>query len=194
MPILSRDKTKTSKLIRRITCDSMLLVAALILSYIESFLPLFLAVPVPGIKLGLANLAVMIAAYDAGSVGSNILDALSVSLFRIFIMAILFGSISSFWFSFSGGMVSFFMLAICTFPLKRFISPLGTSLACAAGHNAGQIFAAVLFFGNPALIYFLPGLLFISLITGALTGIALVIIIRRLGGINIYSPSDQPER
>ncbi len=187
MRTLSQVKINMSKNIRRLTCDAMLLVSALILSYIESFIPFMLIVPVPGIKLGLANLAVMIAAYGAGETGAGIADAFVISISRIFIMALLFGSISTFWFSLTGGMFSFINLFICVVILKKYVSPLGTSLACAAGHNFGQIIAAILFYDNKFLIYFLPLLLLAALVTGTIIGIILVMMIRRLNNIKYIS-------
>lgn len=166
--------------VRRLACDAMLLCAAVILSYVESFVPLIFFVPVPGIKLGLANIAVMVAAYDSGGVGTGINDAAVISFTRICIMALLFGTATSFWFSLTGGAVSFIMLVFCRFILRSAVSPVGTAVACAAGHNAGQILAVVLIFGDTSLFYFMPWLLIVSIFTGIATGVLLYILAERL--------------
>lgn len=166
--------------VRRLACDAMLLCAAVILSYVESFVPLVFIVPIPGIKLGLANIAVIIAAYDLGGTGSGISDAAIISVTRIFIMALLFGTATSFWFSLVGGAVSFVMLILCRLVLRSAVSFVGTSVACAAGHNAGQIFALVLIFGDMSLLTFMPWMLFVSVLTGIAVGILLYVLSDRL--------------
>jgi heptaprenyl diphosphate synthase len=158
----------------------MLLCAAVILSYVESYIPLIFFIPIPGIKLGMANIAVMVAAYDLSGVGTGIKDAAIISLTRICFMALLFGTVTSFWFSLTGGAVSFIMLVFCRLVLRSAVSPVGTAVACAAGHNAGQILAAVLLFGDASLFYFMPWLLIISIFTGIATGMLLYILSERL--------------
>jgi heptaprenyl diphosphate synthase len=95
-------------------------------------------------------------------------------------MALLFGTATSFWFSLTGGAVSFIMLVFCLFVLRSAVTPVGAAVACAAGHNAGQILAAVLMFGDTSLFYFMPWLLIISIFTGIATGVLLYILSGRL--------------
>ena len=173
-------RRKAHDAVRRLSCDAMLLCTAVILSYIESFLPLIFIIPIPGIKLGLANIAVMVAAYDPGGAGTGISDAAVIAFTRICIMALLFGTATSFWFSLTGGTVSFIMLVFCRFVLRSSVSPVGTAVACAAGHNAGQIMAAAFLFGDTSLFYFMPWLLIISIFTGIATGVPLYILSERL--------------
>lgn len=167
--------------VRRVSCDAMLLCTAVILSYVESFVPLIFFIPVPGIKLGLANVAVMVAAYDAAGVGTKMYDAAVISLCRICLMALLFGSATSFWFSLAGGAFSFVLLIFCRGVLRGSVSPVGVGVACAAGHNAGQIAAAAAIFGDAEMFYFMPWLLLVSIFTGAATGALLYTLMRRLG-------------
>lgn len=166
--------------VKRLACDAMLLCAAVILSYVESFVPLVFIVPIPGIKLGLANIAVIIAAYDLGGTGTGISDAAIISITRIFIMALLFGTATSFWLSLVGGIVSFIMLVLCRLVFRSAVSHIGTAVACAAGHNAGQIFALALIFGDMSMLAFMPWMLLVSVFTGIAVGILLYILSDRL--------------
>lgn len=156
--------------VKRLTIDALLLTAALILSYIEVIIPI--PIPIPGVKLGLANIAVMYGFFKVGK-----LDALAISLSRVLLMSVLFGSINSFLFSLTGASLSY-LLMIVSKPLhnKKHISYIGVSVLCAAAHNAGQIFVAAFMFSSVAVISFLPLLLLIAIPTGILTGIVMNII------------------
>lgn len=164
----------------RVSCDAMFLAAAMILSYIESCIPLILAFPVPGIKLGLANIAVMAAAYDVGNARCNIADAAAISFMRITLTALMFGTVTTLWFSLTGGAVSFIMLVICRKLFYGRVTVIGASVACAAGHNAGQVIAAAALFGEASLFSFMPWLLLISVFTGLATGMLLYMLSGRL--------------
>lgn len=156
--------------VKRLTIDALLLTAALILSYVEVIIPI--PIPIPGVKLGLANIAVMYGFFKVGK-----LDALAISLSRVLLMSILFGSINSFIFSLTGAVLSY-LLMILSKPLydRKHISFIGVSVLCAAAHNAGQILAAALMFSSIAVISFLPLLLLIAVPTGVLTGIVMSLI------------------
>lgn len=152
-----------------------LLIIALALSYLEAVLPLTAAIPVPGAKLGLANLAVLIAAHRRG-----IFPAATVSLSRVILSAMLFGSVSSMAFSLSGAVCSLLVLGIL-FPLRgRIFSYIGLSVACAAAHSAGQIGCAVLWMHEGALLSYLPVLLIISVFSGAVVGVGANVLAERL--------------
>jgi len=131
--------------ILRLTWDAMFLVAALMLSALEHLLPLSVLLPLPGMKLGLANLAVLACAYTIG-----LGDAGCVSMLRCLLMGLLFGSGVSMLFSLSGAVLSFcvlFLLRIFSPWLKNKISFAGISILCAAGHNLGQILCAGVMYG-----------------------------------------------
>ena len=151
--------------------------AALILSYLESFIPMPRAVP--GVKLGLANIAVILCGYLV-----SLPDAWAVSALRIVISSLLFGSVTSLWFSLTGGM---FALAALTLllktPARDKVSPIGVSVACAASHNTGQIAAACAVFGNAGIFRYLPALLLFSAVFGLVTGIAADRVIHAAGSI-----------
>lgn len=147
--------------------DGLFLCAALILSYLETLIPLNVIIPVPGFKLGFANIAVMLLFVYIG-----ISDALSVSFLRVLISSFLFGSVTSFWFSLLGAVFSFVSLLIMKQSefVRGKISWMGVSVICASAHNIGQIAAAAIIFGSVSVLSYLPYLLIVSVVCGAITG------------------------
>ena len=159
----SPDKTNAAK---RLARDALLLSAALILSYLESFIPMPKAIP--GMKLGLANIAVILCGYLV-----SLADAGAVSALRIIISSLLFGSTASLWFSLAGGFMAFVTLALLlAAPARKAVSPVGVSVACAAAHNIGQISAACVIFGSTGIFRYLPLLLIFAVLFGLVTGAA----------------------
>ena len=150
---------------KRVAYSAAMLLAALAFSYIEAIVPISLLIPLPGIKLGLANLAVMLTFFTISKY-----DAALVSFARIALSALLFGSPISFLFSLSGGMLSYASMFLSIPILKRGkMSFIGASVLSSALHGAGQIFAAILIYGTGALSY-LPVILLCGVPFGALTG------------------------
>ncbi len=160
---------------RRLTLDAMMLGMALLLSYLEAILPLSVWIPLPGFKLGLANILVTLA-----FVIISPLDAAMVSFCRIVIMGILFGNAVSFTFSLCGGILSYLGLWLLASAGKRMFSMIGVSVGCAALHNTGQLLAAMLWFGTDAVFGYLPMLLLASLLFGSITGVLLCYTVPRL--------------
>ncbi len=113
----------------------LLAALALVLSYLESLVPAFFAVP--GMKLGLTNLVVLLALYRMGE-----LPALAINFVRIVLVSLLFGSALSFLFSLAGGLLSW--LVMCLLRRSAHFSMLGVSMAGGVAHNVGQILAAML--------------------------------------------------
>ena len=149
---------------RQLTLCALLTAMALALSYMENFLPLSLAIPVPGIKLGLANIVTVFALYALGPV-----QAMLILLARCFLGAMFAGNMNALFFSLLGG-VAALLVEILLSRLPR-LSLYGVSVGGAAAHNCGQVAAAVVTLGNTAPVYYLPILLGVSLATGALTGL-----------------------
>ncbi len=160
--MVSRDK------LRRLCFDAMLLGIALLLSYLEAILPLTAWIPLPGFKIGLANIIVTLAFVTTSPASAAI-----ISFSRIAIMGILFGNASSFFFSLCGGILSYIGLWLLARVLRRFFSMIGVSVGCAALHNLGQLIAAAFMFGTGAILGYLPILLVAALIFGTVTGILL---------------------
>ena len=145
--------------------------AAMILSFVESQLPAF--VPIPGIKIGLANIAVILALYEFG-----VIKASCVSLIRVFLVALLFGNITGMIYGLFGAVSSLMLMSLlkkCT-PL----SCIGVSVAGAVAHNMGQILAAWLLIGNEKILLYLPVLVISGTISGIAIGFASGILIKRL--------------
>lgn len=149
---------------RELTLCALLTALALTLSYLENLFPLSLAIPVPGIKLGLANLVTVFALY-ALSPG----QALLILLSRCCLGALFAGNLNALIFSLMGGLAAL-AVELLLFRLPG-LSLYGVSIAGAAAHHCGQVAAAVLTLGNGAPLYYLPILLGLSLFTGALTGL-----------------------
>ncbi len=140
-------------------------VFGLLLSYVESIIPINLIIPIPGFKLGLANLAVL---YTFFLLGFSY--ACAVSICRITLSALLFGSATSFLFSLGGGLLTLCVLLLYKLALNKVCGLIGLCVLCAAMHNVGQCLVCSAFFGHYILLFYLPYLLLFSLITGSITG------------------------
>ena len=150
--------------VKRIAVNALLLTLALIFSYVESLIPILF--PIPGFKLGLANIVVMLVFYQSGE-----LDCAVISFMRVVLISILFGNIPSLVFSLMGAVFSYFALVISKYPYdKQWITFIGVSVLCAAAHNIGQMSAAVFMFRSLAVITYLPWLLLLSVPTGIFNG------------------------
>ena len=145
---------------KRITYLSLLIAIAIILGYLETFIPINFGIP--GAKLGLANLIGLIALYRFG-----FRDALIITLLRVFIIASVFTNYYMFLYSLSGALLSLLF------------STLIISISGAIFHNLGQILVALIFYGFN-IIYYLPYLIILSLITGSVIGILGQIILAKL--------------
>jgi len=147
---------------------------ALVLSIVDRFIPLEALVPLPGVKLGLANIATIFALYVLGAV-----PALLILIARCLLGSIFAGSITAFMFSLLGGIFSLIVMSL----LKNapFLSLIGVSIAGAAFHGIGQVCAAAIMLGNIAVFAYLPVLLIVSLFTGTSIAAASAAIIKAVG-------------
>ena len=155
------------------TLCAVLTALALALSYVENFLPLSLAVPLPGVKLGLANIVTVFALYALGTG-----HAFLILIARCTLGALFAGNLNALLFSLFGGLSAMAVMALLS--RSKHLSLYGVSIGGAAAHNCGQIAAAMLTLGNTAPLYYLPLLLGVSLFTGALTGFAAGLLFRAL--------------
>ncbi len=156
---------------KQIATYGLLVALAFILSYIESMIPI--PVPVPGIKLGLANLVVITALYTMG-----VKQALSLSLLRIILVGFTFGSPSTMIFSLAGGLLSWLMMTILK--KTKVFGFVGVSVIGGISHNVGQIITSIFIVENINIIYYLPFLLISGIITGTLIGFLGAMIVKRL--------------
>jgi len=164
-------KTKTHK----IATYGLLVALAFILSYIESLFPLPIAIP--GIKLGLANLVVIVALYSLGAK-----EAFSLSIIRILLVGITFGSPSTMMFSLAGGLLSWLVMTIGK--KSKLFGFVGVSVMGGIMHNVGQIITSVFVVENINIMYYLPFLLIAGILTGAVIGVLGAMIVNRLKGIH----------
>ena len=136
---------------------------ALIFSYVELLIPINFGIP--GAKLGLANLVIIIVLYK-----TDWKEALLLSVVRIVLAGFLFGNLFGIVYSLAGGILSLAVMAL----LKRSgaFSIIGVSMAGGVSHNVGQLIMAMLVVETYAVGYYLPVLLIAGLITGTLIGIA----------------------
>ena len=146
---------------------------ALSLSYIERFIPLQLVVPLPGVKLGLANIVTMIALYML-----NTKSAYTILIPRCILGSVFGGGITGLAFSMLGGVMALGVMAAAK--RVRWFSVYGVSILGAAAHNIGQILAAMLLMRSVYIGAYLPYLLIISVFTGLMTGIACAGVLRTL--------------
>lgn len=155
----------------KIAGAGILTALALILGWIDSMIPLSSAVP--GLKLGLANLAVVIALYRLG-----ISHAAAVSAAKVLLSALLFGSISGLMYSGAGAAFSLVVMVL----LHRLpqLSPVGVSAAGGAAHITGQFAAAAVLTSTPALMRLMPPLLAAGTLTGAALGLTALMTLKRI--------------
>ena len=163
---------------KQLTLCAVLTAMALALSYLENFFPLSLAIPIPGVKLGLANIVTVFALYVLGPG-----QAMLILLARCLLGAVFAGNMNALIFSLLGGVSA--MLVMILLSRSRRLSVYGVSVGGAAVHNCGQVAAAVLTLGNTAPFYYLPVLLGVSLFTGALTGLVTACLFRALAHTNL---------
>lgn len=148
----------------------LLTALALVLSYLESLVP---PLGVPGVKLGLPNLAVVFALYRLG-----FKDACAISLVRVVLVALLFGNGAALAYSIAGAALSLALMGL----LKRTgkFSSVGVSVAGGVAHNAGQILVAMALLETSRLAWCLPVLWISGMIAGVLVGIVSGVLVKRV--------------
>lgn len=155
---------------KRLVLLAMLTAVAMILSYVESLLP---SVGIPGVKMGLANIAVIFALFRFGWK-----EAAALSLVRVVLVSLLFGSVGAMLYSLAGAVLSLAVMALLR-RTDRF-STVGISVAGGVAHNAGQILMAMLILQTKQLLGYLPVLAVSGIAGGVLTGLAAALLIRRI--------------
>ncbi len=147
---------------------------ALIFSYVETLSPIHLGIP--GVKLGLANLVIVIALYKM-SIG----ETLGLSVVRIVLSGFLFGNMFAILYSLAGGLLSLFIMGTLR-KTDRF-SVIGISIAGGVFHNVGQLLMAAIVLESFSIVYYLPALLISGLVTGFLIGIVSQEMLKRIKGL-----------
>ena len=156
---------------KKLTTMAIIVSLALILSFIESRIPAFVAIP--GVKVGLANIAVIFTLYKLGTP-----EAAAISAVRILLVSILFGSPVSLIYSISGAILSFAVILA----LKKFTNLKEVTVSVCGGvmHNVGQIAAASVVLNTNVVAYYLPFLILSGTIAGIAVGVASALLIKRV--------------
>lgn len=142
--------------------SGVLIALALVFSYVEYIIPI--PIPVPGVKLGLANLVTL-----TGLFFLNPMQVFIILVARILLAGFMFGNLSTIIYSLAGGIISFLLMYGAT-KLKAF-SPLGISLLGGVFHNMAQLAVACLILKSTTLLAYLPVLILSGITAGALIGI-----------------------
>ena len=144
---------------------------ALIFSYVETLIPINFGIP--GVKLGLANLIIVIALYKM-----RLREVYLLSIVRVLLSGFIFGNYFSIIYSLAGGLLSLTVMAV--FKRKDGFSIMGISIAGGVFHNVGQLIVAMLVVETFSVAYYVPVLLIAGMIPGLLIGIVSNEMLKRL--------------
>ncbi len=156
---------------KKISQGAMLSCLAIVFGYIEHLFPL--PIPIYGIKVGISNTVILSTLYILGAPMAFI-----IVLIKSLCQSLLFSGISSFFYSFSGGVLSLIIMYILK-KTKKF-SPLGISIAGGVFHNIGQLTIAAVILKSINVFYYLPVLIFFGILSGTIIGIITKIILKRI--------------
>jgi heptaprenyl diphosphate synthase len=149
----------------------LLVALAFVLSYVEMLLPI--SIGIPGAKIGLANLVVMVALYTIGPQNAFIL-----SIVRVVLVGFTFGNMAMMIYSMAGAMLSF--VAMIIGKKTKLFSITGVSVLGGVFHNVGQIIVAIIALDAASLVYYFPFLVVIGTISGIVIGIVSGMITERI--------------
>ena len=149
---------------------------ALIFSYVETLIPIHIGIP--GVKLGLANLIVVIALYRMG-----VREAYVLSVVRVILAGFLFGNLFAILYSLAGGLLSLTVMVF--FKKTEKFSVLGVSMAGAVFHNMGQLIMAAIVLESLSITYYLPVLMISGIVTGLLIGIVANEMLKRVRSLQL---------
>lgn len=160
---------------KELSLSALLIALALGLSYTERFIPLNLLIPLPGVKLGLANVVTLFALYTM-----NKRQTAMILLIRCLMGSMFGGGITALAYSLTGGFLA--LLAMAAVKKLKFLSVYGASVLGAAAHNIGQVLAAMTLLGSKYIISYLPLLLITGIFCGLTTGALSAGVLRALRG------------
>lgn len=156
---------------KKIALLAMCIALAMILSFVESQIPTF--VPIPGVKVGLANIVVIFALYRLGAK-----EAVIISIIRVFLVSLLFGNIMSLWYSLAGAALS--LIGMLLLKKVKALSYISVSVAGGVLHNMGQIAMACILLETNIITYYAPFLIVSGTVAGIVTGLAASVMIKRV--------------
>ena len=156
---------------KKITISALMAALALIFSYIEVLIPF--SVGIPGIKLGIANLVIIVALYYLGAK-----YALATNIIRVLIAGLLFNGLFGALYSLSGALLS--MLVMVLLKKTNLFSTVGISMAGGVAHNLGQILVAAFLVANIKIFVYFPVLIISGVTSGAIIGVLAHLILQKL--------------
>jgi len=157
--------------VRRLAVLALLLAAAVICGYVDAVVPI--PIPVPGVKIGVANVAITFVLYAYGAK-----EAALVSFLRVGIISLLFGNLTAAFYGLFGAAAS--LLIMCALKRTGIFGVIGVSAAGGAAHNAAQVTLAGIVLRGFPVRWYLPAMLLVGLAAGVLTGIADAVLLPRL--------------
>ena len=156
--------------VQKIALIGVLTAATIVIGIAESFIP---SIGIPGVKLGLANIMILVTLYELG-----ILEALFVNLARVLVVSLVRGTFFSmgFFMSLTGALLSLGVMILFYLLIKKF-SIIGVSVVGAIFHVLGQILIAMIYLGTAYIVLYLPIIAISAIITGVIVGLTAQLII-----------------
>lgn len=157
--------------VQKIALIATLTASAVVIGIIESFIP---SIGIPGIKLGLANIVILVTLYELG-----IIEAIFVNVLRVVLVSLIRGTIMSMGFvmSLMGAIFSLGIMILFYLVIRKF-SIIGVSVIGAIFHVIGQILIAMIYLGTSGIVYYLPFIALSAIVTGVIVGIVSQLIIK----------------
>ena len=157
---------------------ALLVTLALVISLVEMQLPM--PVPIPGAKLGLSNIILLVSLYFYGFKAS-----LTIALLKSFLLVLITGAVTSFFYSAAGAILSSIAMFVGLKYHERVFSFIGISEIGAFSHNLGQIIVACFVMSNIKMMYYFPMLVLVGTISGFFVGISSNFIITNMKKIGV---------
>ncbi|WP_442603346.1 Gx transporter family protein [Paenibacillus sp. KN14-4R] len=176
MPSSSND---SSTALKKVIILAIFAAVAVVLSIVEAMIPVNFSIP--GAKLGLANIMVLTCLYFL-----NGKDTLTLVILKTLLTAFIFGTFSSFMFSFFGAMASFIVMFVLMKIGRKQLSLIGISIVGGLAHNFGQLAAAMIVLKSSAIFYYLPALMLTGIATGIFVGIAVKYLVTSLSKLSLF--------
>lgn len=156
--------------IHKISLIGILTAGTIIIAIVESFIP---SIGVPGVKLGLANILILVTLYELG-----ILEAITINIIRVIVVSLIRGTFFSmgFFMSLTGALLSLAIMILFYLLIKKF-SIIGVSVIGALFHVVGQILIAMIYLGSAYIVFYLPIIALSAIVTGVFVGIIAKLII-----------------
>ena len=157
--------------VQKMALLGVLTAGAIVIAILESFIP---SVGIPGVKLGLANIVILIILYELG-----IVEAIVVNLLRVLVVGLIRGTFLSMGFlmSLTGAVLSLGIMILFYLLIKKF-SIIGVSVIGSLFHVTGQLLIAMFFLGTAYIFIYLPVIAVSAIITGVFVGIVAQLIIK----------------